>query len=67
VLERFERNTTAAMITARNAQNFALSHLNDDATICYAIDLLHQYQRLFDENESSSFKLHPDAMPIIGD
>lgn len=61
VLQRFDDDPPAAMRTAAAAVAFSLSHLNDDSSMCYAVELLHRYARL----QPFETTLHPHAAPVL--
>jgi hypothetical protein len=59
-----ETGRARAMRTAEAARAFALSHLNDDATVCYVGQLLTEYAALFGE-ESLPTAPHPEADLVL--
>ena len=48
------------MATAARSRAFALSHLNDDATTCYTLELFSRYACLM-----PPATLHPDAQRVF--
>ena len=60
VLARLVADRRAAMATAARARSFALSHLNDDATTCYALELFSRYSCLL-----PPASLHPAATRVF--
>lgn len=60
VLARLVANRSAAMATAARSRAFALSHLNDDATTCYTLELFSRYACLM-----PPVSLHPAAQRVF--
>ena len=59
-LARLVADRSAAMATAARSRAFALSHLNDDATTCYTLELFSRYACLM-----PPATLHPDAQRVF--